>query len=472
MRRRAATALSLALSLALSPRAAPAHPLGLSSVNRYLGVKLQAREVELDYLIDFAEIPAYAEIEGLDVDRDGAVTAEERERYVSGFVAQLLPALTLEVDGARVVLRRVGHGMEAPTGQNGLSTLRVAIELRGTLPSGAERLTVRVVDRHLADRGGWRELAAEPSPWGRVLSSSLPPSPTAGRGLVYPTAADDLRGLRARPPRHDEATFVFEALDGTGTADTARRVARRVGGASDGARLVAFLRAPHRSVSFVLFALALAFGLGAGHALSPGHGKALVGASLLGSRARPRDALLLGVTVTVTHTATVFVLGLLALTIERTVGSERLLRTLELSSGALVAALALTQLPARVRRLRDPAGEPTHEPTHAHAVPERLSASALVSLGVSGGIVPCPGALVVLLAAIGLEQIAFGLALLVAFSLGLASVLTGIGLVFVFARARIERPRLEGRWLRVLPVLSSLAVLALGATIAARALLR
>ncbi len=487
MRRRIATALLAALAL-LAP-AVDAHPLGLSSVNRYVGVKLQARELEVDYLIDFAEIPAYAEIERLDADRDGAVTPPERDRYVASFLTQLLPALDVRVDGTRIALHSVGHGMEAPTGQNGLSTLRIAIELRGALPPGAGRRTVRVVDRHFGERGGWRELAAEASPWGRVVSSTLPPSPSAGRGLAYPTDPDDPRAVRVRPPRHDDATFVFEALDGSGVAGAPGRGGDRRGGVfGEGARLVALLRDPHRSVGFVLFALAVAFGLGAGHALSPGHGKTLVGASLLGARGRPRDAFLLGATVTVTHTATVFAMGFLALAIERYVGSDKLLRTLELASGVMVAAVALSQLPGRVRRMRAGPGKGVdahdhdhghehahdhgHDHGHSHALPEQLTARSLVALGVSGGLVPCPGALVVLLAAIGLHQVAFGLAMLVAFSLGLASVLTAIGLAFVLARGRFERMSTDGRLFRVLPVLSSCAVTALGLTIAARALVK
>jgi len=487
--RRRTTTLCIA-ALALATPTLPAHPLGLSSVNRYAGVKLQGREVEVDYLVDYAEIPAYTEIERLDADHDGAVTSGERDRYVASFLTTLLPALDVQVDGVRVALHSVGHGMEAPQGQNGLSTLRLAIELRGPLPVGAARHTVRVIDRQFAERGGWRELAAESSPWGRVVSSSLPPSPSAGRGLVYPTDPDDPRAVRVRPPRHDDATFVFEALDGSGPRGATLRdvTQRRGGGGSDGARLVALLRDPHRSPGFILFALALAFALGAGHALSPGHGKTIVGASLLGARGRPKHALLLGVAVTVTHTASVFALGFLALAIERYVGSEKLLRTLELSSGALVAAVALSQLPERVRRMRAAFApkaverahdhdhghdhEHGHDHDHSHALPEELTPRALIALGVSGGIVPCPGALVVLLAAIGLHQVAFGLAMLVAFSMGLATVLSAIGLVFVLARSRFERLSTEGRLLRALPVLSSCAVLVLGVVIAVRALVK
>ncbi len=478
-------------ALAFSPRVAEAHPLGMSSVNRYAGVRLHARELEVDWLVDYAELPAWTEIEALDTDHDGAVTPAERDTYVRALVPRMRSTLHVDVDGSPVALREVFHAIEAPPGQNGLSTLRVAIEFRGALPPTAPRCAVHLRDTFLEGRGGWRELAAESTPAGRLVSSNLPAGPRAGAGLAYPTDPSDPNTLRVSPPRIDDARFVFERAeaDTPATAWLRRAVTRSTG--TDGERLVALLRDPQRSWGFVLFALALAFALGAGHALSPGHGKTLVGAWLVGSKGRPRDALILGASVTVSHTASVFAMGLLALVVERYVGSDKLLRALELSSGALVAGLALSQLPERIRRARglapvdhahahahdhdhDHAHNHAHDhgpDGHTHAPPETLSLRGLIALGVSGGMVPCPGALVVLLAAIGMHRIGFGLALLVAFSMGLAAVLTGIGLAFVLARARFERISTDGRIFRVLPVLSSLAVLTLGAVIVVKALM-
>lgn len=471
---------------------AVAHPLGLSSINRYVGVQMHAREIEVDYLLDLAEIPAWTEIESLDTNHDSAVTPPERDRYLDGLVARLRPHLELRAGGAPCELREVFRTMEAPPGQNGLSTLRIAVEFRAALPATCgPRCEVAVRDTFYANRGGWREIGAQGTAAATVVASSLPPGPRAGATLVYPTDPDDRTTVRVSPPRQDSATFTFERRVAT-PVSTSGRAAGTVGGRrdapSDGARLVALLREPHRSWSFVLFALALAFALGAGHALSPGHGKALVAAWLIGARGRPRDAVTLGVTVTVTHTASVFALGLLALSIERFVGSDKVLRTLELVSGTLVAGLALSQLPGRIRRARGaPHDHPhdhdhdhahdhdhghDHEGGHSHAPPEKLTLRGLLALGVSGGLVPCPGALVVLLAAIGLRQLGFGMALLVAFSMGLATVLSLVGLVFVLARRRFERFSTEGRLWRVLPVLSSVAVLALGVAIIARSAVR
>jgi nickel/cobalt transporter (NicO) family protein len=454
-----------------------AHPLGMSSVNRYAGVRLHPREIEVDYLIDYAELPAYAEIESLDADHDGAVTSVERDTYVDHYLQRLLPVLDVRVEGVRVSFHKTFHGMEAPEGQNGLSTLRVAIELRGPLPETVPaRCVVTVRDTLYSERNGWRELAADDAPGGRVVGSTVPNGPRAGARLVYPTQPG------ATLLRMNEGRFEFDRSQvGTNAGRSwIQRITQRVTDNREGARLVDALKNPHKSLSFVLFALALAFGLGAGHALSPGHGKTLVAASLVGTQGKIKHAVILGASVTVAHTASVFVLGMLVLLAEHTLGTDKILRTLELASGVLVMGLALSQLPARWRRFRTTDAVPEsqsvhdtdHHDHHHHTVADGLSLRSLVALGASGGVVPCPGALVVLLAAVGLHQVAFGMLLIVAFSLGLASVLTVIGAVFVMARARFERLSTNGRLFRVLPVVSSCAVLMLGAVMIVRSLTR
>lgn len=468
VRRLSLLAMTATLALA-APRPAASHPLGMSSMNRYLGVRLHAAELELDYLLDLAEIPAWSEIERLDADHDGRVTPAERDAWLDAFTPAAVAALRVEVDGAAVPLRSTFRALEAPPGQNGLSTLRVALELRAPLPPREDRaeVSVRVRDPRFAERPGWRELAALPSPHARLLRSTLRPDvPRAGAALDYPTRALD------RAPRDDDATFTFARGATDPAASPMARSAQRRPGATDGARLVALLRDPARSPGFMLFALALAFALGAGHALAPGHGKALVGAWLLGVKGRARDALALGAVLTATHTASVFALGAFALVLERSVGSDKVLRALELMSGAMVVGVALAQLPGRVRALRTPAPVPEDVAAHAAAhAPREVTARALIAMGVSGGIVPCPGALVVLLAAISMRRTGFGVALLVAFSLGLATVLSAVGLLFVRARRWFDRVPGDGRALRALAVASSCAVLCLGAVIVAKALL-
>jgi ABC-type nickel/cobalt efflux system permease component RcnA len=475
LRRRAAPAgLALVRALGLGPAAAAGHPLGMSSVNRYAGVRLHVDAVELDYLLDFAELPAWREIETLDADHDERVTPAERDRYLAQVVAQVRAAAAVTVDGAATTLALAGQSLDAPPGQNGLSTLRVALEFRAPLPVARGRAItmVRIRDTLFAGRDGWRELGALPSDTATLRSSSLPAAAVrAGPALAYPADPGGRSAGRPPPLRQDDATFVFERHPSTGAAPGPDATGRAPASEGDpsGRRLAALLRSVDRSWGFALFALALAFGLGAGHALSPGHGKTLVAAWMVGDRGRPRDAVALGFTMAATHTLSVFVLGLFALPLEAAIGSDKLLRTLELVAGTLVVGLALAQLPARWRRWR--AG-PSVAEVAGPAPSAPPTTRSIVAMGVSGGIVPCPGALVVLLTAVALHRVSFGLALLVAFSLGLASVLTVIGLGVAYAHRRVARDLRAPRLLLAAPLVSSALVLSLGALLVARALAR
>lgn len=461
-----------------------AHPLGMSSVNRYLGVRIHPTEVEIDYLLDLAELPAYAEIESLDADHDERVTPAERDRYFDQLVPRIIASITVKVSGRAVALTPRTRALEAPPGQSGLSTLRVILELRGAITLGSGRsVTVTVNDTFRSNRNGWRELGGLDSATATLTRTSLPTGPRAGTSLSYPTRD----GQPSIVLRQDSAEFEFSLRNSRPSPSVVSRVLSTQRGDSSGARLSTLLRNGTRTPGFVLSAILLALVLGAGHALSPGHGKTLVAAYLVGARGDLRHAVLLGLTVTVTHTASVFLLGLFALALERSFGTEKLLRTLELTSGVLVISLALSQLPGRWRRWRGLAtpsvsiehshgdGEShTHDTLfggakpHAHTVTEKLTLRSLVALGVSGGLVPCPGALVLLLSALSLHRVGFGLVLLVAFSVGLATVLTAIGTVFVLARKKFETLRFENGFFRALPVVSSLAVLLLGVVIVAR----
>jgi ABC-type nickel/cobalt efflux system permease component RcnA len=195
----------------------------------------------------------------------------------------------------------------------------------------------------------------------------------------------------------------------------------------------------------------------------------MVAAYLVGSKGRPRHALALGATVTIAHTAGVFALGFVTLALSQVVVPERLYPWLNLASGVLVIAVGLSVLRSRVRRARGHA----HAHSHHHHDDE-ISTRSLVALGASAGVLPCPSALVVLLAAISEHRIALGLLLIVAFSLGLASCISGLGLVVVSARSAVAgRLSAHGRGARVLtvlPVASTFAILFLGTALTVRAI--
>ena len=233
----------------------------------------------------------------------------------------------------------------------------------------------------------------------------------------------------------------------------------------------------------------LALFWGAAHALTPGHGKAIVAAYLMGTKGRPRDALALGGIVTVTHTIGVFALGIATLALSEFIVPEDLYPWMNLVSALLVVGVGVVVLRDRVRVARAPRGH-HHDHGHDHAhghhhhhvgmtdeeharahLPEQGSGTrGLVAVGISGGLIPCPTALVVLLAAISLHKVAFGLVLIVAFSIGLASVISAIGLLAIGARQTFKRVSFEGPVVRALPAVSALLVFGIGIAMTIRAL--
>ena len=210
----------------------------------------------------------------------------------------------------------------------------------------------------------------------------------------------------------------------------------------------------------IVFLLAAAFGWGALHALSPGHGKTMVAGYLVGARGTPRHAAILGLTVTATHTVAVFALGLVTLAASQYILPEQLYPWLGVLSGLLVVGIGLTVMRSRFRRWRwrcaarpaDGGARPrpratgtTTATTTTHHPDGPITMRSLIGLGVSGGIVPCPSALVVLIAAISQHRVGLGMVLILAFSLGLAATLTAVGLAVIYGGRLVTRLRPERR---------------------------
>jgi len=232
----------------------------------------------------------------------------------------------------------------------------------------------------------------------------------------------------------------------------------------------------------LLLGLLVAFGLGSMHALSPGHGKTIVAAYLVGSRGTIRHAALLGAIVTFTHTSSVFALGIGVLFFQQYVLPEKIIGYLGVLSGASITVLAGVLLKRRIAALRparhhDHHGHGAHAlhdhshphvhshdgSTHSHVPDGQITLASLIALGISGGLVPCPSALVLLLSSIALGRTVLGLLLLAAFSAGLALVLMGIGAMVVYGKSLLpEQSRLRLSGLRYLPVVSAAVVLVLG----------
>ena len=284
----------------------------------------------------------------------------------------------------------------------------------------------------------------------------------------------------ASPPQVTAARFTFVpgAADSVAPAAPAARA-----GAPRGDRLTAMIATREPLGPGLMFlSLLVAAGLGALHALTPGHGKTVVAAYLVGARGTARHALFLGLVVTATHTLGVYLLGLATLIASHAVVPERLFPWISALSGLLVVGIGASLAVSRLAALSDghhhhPDGHTHAHPhdhhghDHTHALPAGpIGWRSLLALGVSGGLLPCPSALVVMLGAIALGRIAFGLCLIVAFSAGLAAVLTTVGIALVYARGLLERLPLDGRLARLAPVASAVVVSVAGLAIVAQAL--
>jgi ABC-type nickel/cobalt efflux system permease component RcnA len=234
----------------------------------------------------------------------------------------------------------------------------------------------------------------------------------------------------------------------------------------------------------ILVALVAAFVWGAMHAMSPGHGKTIVGAYLVGSHATLQHALFLGLTTTLTHTIGVFALGLLTLFASQFILPEQVLPWLSILSGLMVVAIGVNLIISRLRHNHDHEHHHhhhdhehhhhDHEHHHHHHLPPKDSPVTwrnLLALGISGGLVPCPSALVLLLSAIAIGRVGFGLLLVLAFSLGLAGVLTGLGLLLVYAKQRFKQLTQPKRLVGILPTVSAFVISLIGLGITAQALI-
>jgi ABC-type nickel/cobalt efflux system permease component RcnA len=457
--KRVALAIAAVAALA-APLAANAHPLGNFTINRYSELDVAGNRVYLLYVLDLAEIPTF----------------QARGTSAASYVHRIAANVHLTVDGAPARLLPMEHELAHPPGQGGLDTTRLELLFAG--PTLTSRSRLEYHDGNYAGRLGWKEIVIGSSAQATLARSTAPSYSTSDRLLAYP------KNLLQSPLDVTSATAVASPGPAAGSPPTllspealAQRVAVRAVGDSGFAKLIL-----HRPTGwFLLASLGIAFFWGAAHALSPGHGKSVVTAYLVGSRGTARHAVFLGATVTVSHTIGVFALGLVTLSLSQFIVPDQLYPWLNLISALLIVGVGLSVLRWRVREWRRPpesGGHHDHEHHHDHSHDHHhhdhpdpaLGTRRLLGIGVSGGIIPCPTALVVLLAAISLHRIGYGLVLIVAFSLGLAATMTGLGLAAVAARSTFSRFDLGGRTIRFLPAVSAVVVLALGLLMTARAL--
>jgi nickel/cobalt exporter len=468
---------------ALAPSVASAHPLGNFTVNHYSRIEPAGDRVRIVYVLDMAEIPTFQEKPRIDPNPDA---------YAGLRAEEIRQNLHLDLNGVPTALHLEQRSLSFPDGQGGLPTLRLEAVYSAELtvdPSSSVDVVFR--DDNDPTRIGWREIIARPGAAGTDLQrSSVPAEDVTHELRLYP---DDLLNspLNVREARLSfvpGAAAARPLLSSSGVAvlDRTRSAFAEL---ANGAEL---------TPAFILVALGVAVVLGAAHALQPGHGKTIVAAYLVGSRGTAKHALFLGATVTATHTAGVYALGVVTLFLSQYIVPERLYPILEIASGLLVVVIGVYLFGSRLLTalgLRNAHGhDHDHDHGHSHAhdshshahdthshggkahshAPrggEKVTWKSLLALGVSGGLLPCPEALMVLLITIAAHRVLFGLLLIVAFSTGLASVLVGFGLLLVFARGFFGRIDLSGSLApRLLPVLSALVIVIAGGVITAQAL--
>jgi ABC-type nickel/cobalt efflux system permease component RcnA len=532
-------ALAVVAGLAL-PAVVAAHPLGNFTINHFAGLTIAPDRIELDIVIDMAEIPAFQERQDMDADGDGSVADEEAATWGTGACASLAASLDLRRDGARVDVVAGASTVAFLPGAGGLSTLRLECGYTAALaPAIGGPVTVTFSDSSYSERIGWREIVATGA--STLLDThGLPPTSPSARLTAYPaamiatpldirSASIDVRPDPAGVPSPSTASAAPQpgAVAGGQVASAGGpggAAAGPGGGAGTGgstttgavpggvaADLPDIFRTTDLTPFVMLASLLTAVVIGAGHALTPGHGKTLMAAYLVGSRGTAVHAVGLGLSVAVSHTLGILALAFVIVGAGSVLPPDVVYRVTPVIAGTSIVAIGGWMLANEVRRRRarravavaaddhehghghdgdghehghghDGHGHDGHD-NHLHPAPDgehshgglkhshlppagaTLSWRGLFVLGLAGGLIPSTSALIILLGSIAAGRPAFGLILVVAFGLGMAAVMTGVGLAMILARTRLDRMPSRsslGRLAMVAPLVASVAVLSLG----------
>jgi nickel/cobalt exporter len=494
-RRGAVLVALVALLVAAGAARAAAHPLGNFTVNTYSGLRVGPDRLVVDYVVDMAEIPTFQARQTIDADHDGRVAGPEAARWRDQECPRLAGGVRATLDGRPLPLTVAGSALRFPEGVGGLETLRLECALAAPLPAGrAPGRALAYADSNPQGRVGWREITAV-GDHTTLEAADVPPTSASARLTTYPSdqlsspldqRTASLRFHPGGPPA--PAGWGGPLASGSSrplAPGSAGPPAPESGGPSAPAPVVrggvdrvtaaftGLVGERSRSAGFAVVAVLVAVVLGGAHALAPGHGKTVMAAYLVGLRGTLRQAVTIGATVTITHTAGVLLLGVV-LSTTRAVASERVYPWLGLASGLLLAAVGVGLL---VRARTGHAHSHDHGHDHPHdrrAAGPPLGRRGLVVLGLAGGLVPSPSAVVVLLGGIALGRAWFGVALVLAYGLGMAATLTGVGLLLARLRTRMDR-RLHlpagsvlTRLGRLLPAVSGSVIVLVGVAVAIR----
>jgi len=483
-------ALWLAMALAASAAGLFAHPMGNFSVNHYARIEPSAHGVEILYVLDLAEIPTFALLQKWNL--AGMSPHGEIERQAAAQAREWIENLAISANGRSVVPQLRSTDVTMADGAGGMQVMRVNMRLRLAVAGGR----LEYEDRNYAGRAGWKEVVIVGGAGAAIESASARDLDRSQALTAYPqdpTVAppQDVRAslewtvaaVQARPKKPEIVAAPASASLTNPPAPTAAVPAQASapGTVVRGDFLSQLLNKREIGMGMVLIGLAVAFSLGAIHAMSPGHGKTIVAAYLVGARGTAKHAIFLGGMVTFTHTISVFFLGFTTLFLSQYVLPEKIYPVLGAISGLSIVWIGALMLYKRAMRLRGHShdGHPHHHHEHDHDhdhdhdhgphghshVPEGdVTLGSLIALGASGGLVPCPSALVLLLSSIALGRVGLGLILLVSFSAGLAVVLMSIGILVLYAKHLLPDSEKTARHpaFRLIPVFSAAVVMCIG----------
>ncbi len=470
-----------------------AHPLGNFTINHLTKLAVRGSQVDIRYVLDMAEIPTYQVMR--EATPDGRMDRGQLASWAQSEAASLLPQMRLDVAEVSQSLRLDSARAVTRPGAGGLPTLYLVVNAQAALPRGTtESRSITYRDATFPERLGWRDVvvapASEPTDELTAYPSASLSSPRATTSVTIDRGPNGSVVVRAVP--------AFEAnTGGTPTVSQTRSNA-----------LSDMLARGTGDWTFVLLTFLVAIALGALHALEPGHGKTLLAISLVGARATIKQAAILASALTVAHTIGVLALGVAINVFKGYFVPETIYPWITLGSGIVIAIIGARAIQRQLQQRQPLAHTHGHEAAHAHdhghahehghahdhghahahghehghgvgrthghddiaharshAIPGSapLTFGSTVWAAMSGGVAPCPAALVVLLAAVALNQVAYGIFVIVAFSFGLAATLTGLGIAVVRGASWLQgRPQFE-RFVTYGPVVSAVVISTIGA---------
>jgi nickel/cobalt exporter len=515
-----------ALALVLMPAAVSAHPLGNFTINHYAEVRIEPDRVLLDVVIDQAEIAAFQARQGFDLDGDGSVSDEEIDAGRVTACHELAPDLRLTADDVELGLRTMEAGLTFPPGVGGLSTMRLVCGFEATLagPIRADAARIAYSDESYPNRLGWREIVTSGSGVtieaveGELRDDSIsarltsyPPelvalpladknvvvSATAGGAKLAPFDIPDAEPLPGAPATESPAATPSTppasqspSLSAPPASASPTPAVGVVPGGIENAELPGIFREANLTPVLVLLSLLSAAVLGAFHAVTPGHGKTLMAAYLVGTRGTLLQAVGLGLSVSFSHTVGVLLMALLVVGALDVLPPDVVVRWVPVVTALSILVIGGWMLIGELRRRRSAPGaaasaahahddhglEHSHGGVaHGHApLPgSTITWRSLFALGLAGGLIPSTSALLILLLSIEAGRPAFGFVLVVAFGLGMAAVMGGIGLAIVTARTRLDRLPAGGGFGRIretVPLVAALLVFGFGIVLTVQAL--